>query len=196
MSSWPVPKYTVEEYLAIDEASDVRNEYLSGYIVAMATNTPEHGRIVDNLIRHLGNLFDDGPCQTFSQSQRVKASESAYLLPDVMVTCGPPEYLPTRPKTLTNPLVIIEVLSDTTMNADYGDKFLSYRKLDSLRHYVLVAQDKASIDIYTPQPNGHLDLVNISGLESILELPAVDVSLPLSLIYKGVEFPVELEISE
>lgn len=197
MSTFPAERYyAVDEYLAIDEASDVRNEYFSGYIIAMAGNTPEHVRIVDNLVRHFGNAFDGGTCETWSNMLRVKASETAYVYPDISVTCGEPIFLPTKPKTLTNPLVIVEVLSESTQRIDRGEKFLNYRELDSLQHYVLVSQDKPLIEVYARQANGHWDFVALKGIDSNLTLDAVDVIIPLAHIYRNVEFPVRLEISE
>ena len=197
MSSLPIPSlYTVEEYFEIDAASDVRNEFFDGYIIAMAGNTPEHVRISTNLYRHMGNAFDGGTCEVWSSDLRVHASDTAYVYPDVSVTCGEPIYLPTKPKTLTNPLVIVEVLSKSTQRIDYREKFLSYQKLESLQHYVLVSQDQALIEVYTRQSNGHWDYLPLLGLEAILDLPAVDFSVPLSLIYRGVEFPVKLEVTK
>jgi len=197
MSSLPVsPLYTVERYLEIDADSDVRNEYFDGYIIAMAGNTPEHVAIVDNVARHLNNAFDVRPYRAWTNMQRVKSSESNYVYPDISVTCGEPIYLPTRPKTLTNPLVIVEVLSDSTEKIDRREKFLSYQKLESLQHYVLISQDEALIEVYTRKSDGHWDYVPLLGLEATLDLPAIDFSVSLSLVYRGVEFPVKLEVTE
>lgn len=197
MSTLSVEKlYTVEEYFAIDAASNVRNEYFSGYIIAMAGNTLAHAAVVDNLARHIGNALEGRPCRTWTNMVRVKASDKAYVYPDIFVTCGKPEILPTTPETVVNPLVVIEVLSVSTQNVDRGEKFINYRKLESLQHYVLVAQNTAMIEVYTRQPNGHWDLIEISDLDAVLELPAIEVSVPLQLIYRDVEFPVRLEISQ
>jgi Uma2 family endonuclease len=196
MSTLPVRYYTPEEYFAIDEASDARNEYFSGEIVMMAGNTPEHVRIVDNLVRYLGNAFDSRPCQTWSNMLRVKASETTYVYPDISITCGSPNFLSTSPKTLTNPIVVIEVLSSSTQNVDRGEKFVNYLKLEALQHYVLVSQDKPLIEVYTRMPNGHWDFVALSGLEAVLELTTIETAVPLEHIYRNVEFPVRLEISE
>ena len=197
MSSLPIPPlYTVERYLEIDAASDVRNEFFDGYIVAMAGNTPEHVRISTNLARYLGNAFDGRPCEVWSSDLRVLASETTYVYPEISVTCGEPIFLPTKPKTLTNPLVVVEVLSNSTERIDRREKFLSYQALESLQHYVLVSQDRALIEVYTRQSNGHWDYVPLLSLEATLDLSAIDFSVPLSLIYRGVEFPVKLEVTE
>ena len=142
MSIWPIPTYTVEEYLDIDAASDVRNEFISGYIVAMAGNTPEHVAIVDNLTHQFRSTFRGRPCKSWSNMLRVRTTESTYVYPDIAVTCGEPVYLPSKPKTLTNPVVVIEVLSDSTQRIDRGEKFINYLLLESLQYYVLVSQDR------------------------------------------------------
>jgi len=196
MSSWPVPKYTLEEYLAIDEASDVRNEYLSGYIVAMAGNSPEHARIVNNLGYRLNLAFEDKPCEPWFGDTRVVANQTGYVYPNISITCNEPEFLPTNPKTLTNPLVIIEVLSESTQKIDRLEKFLKYQELNSLEHYVLVSQDQPLVEVYTRQPKGHWDYLPLRSLDAVMELPAIDFTLPLSLIYRRIEFPVTLEMSE
>jgi len=197
MSTWPVEKYyTLEEYFVIDEASDVRNEYFSGYIIAMAGNTPEHIDIVDNLAFAIRQEIGERPCRARTNMLRVKSSESAYVYPDITVTCGEPIYLPTSPKTLTNTIVVIEVLSETTQKLDRGEKSVNYRKLEALQQYVLVSQNEPRIELYTRMANGHWELIDLSGMDATLELTAIDVAVPFELIYQDIDFPVRLEISE
>src|SRR5580693_9035962 len=135
MSSLPVPRISPEEYLALDRFADVRSEYFYGEMFAMAGNTRQHLRIVSNLVYRQRIALEGRPCEAWSNEIRVKASEDAYVYPDMVVICGEPEFVDDRFDTLTNPVVVFEVLSSSTKNLDRGEKFVSYRKLPSLRYY-------------------------------------------------------------
>jgi Uma2 family endonuclease len=194
MASQPQPFITPEEYLAMERTAEFRSEYRSGLMVMMAGNTKEHVRIVGDLMILLGNGLQGRPCEPWSNELRVKVSETAYVYPDVIVTCGEPMFTDCQMDTLTNPLVIVEVLSKTTSDYDRGEKFVNYRRIESLQQYVLISQDKPLVEIYTRQTNRHWDLAEIEGLESILDLTSIDCGLSLSEIYRRVEFPPSLQI--
>ena len=112
-----------------------------------------------------------------------------YTYPDFLIVCGEVETAEGDPDTITNPRVIVEVLSPSTERYDRGAKFRNYQQVPSLTEYVLVAQDEAVVERFTRQADGSWALVSFVGLEAVLELRSVAVRVPLADIYAGVEFP-------
>ena len=142
-------KWTPEEYLAWEQAQPARHEYRDGEIFAMAGASPEHNDIVANVLGELREALRDKPCRARASDQRVKVPASdLYTYPDVLVVCGQPEYDSEEPPSLLNPVVIVEVLSDSTERDDRGKKFRNYRTIASLRDYVLIAQDSVWVEHY------------------------------------------------
>lgn len=136
------------EYLRLEASADVKHEYISGVVVAMAGGTIEHGRLMSQLSFLLRNALADRPCVVMPSDVRVRirAAERA-TYPDLHVVCGEVERDPEDQHAVVNPLVIIEVLSDGTAESDRGDKFAAYRRLQSLREYVLVSQNERRVDV-------------------------------------------------
>jgi Uma2 family endonuclease len=129
------------EYLALERAAEHRHEYVSGRVYAMTGASREHNVIATNTSRALGNQLSGRPCETYQSDMRVKVSETGmYTYPDVVVACGTPAFEDAYVDTLLNPTVIIEVLSPSTEAYDRGEKFAHYRRLPSLREYLLIAQ--------------------------------------------------------
>ncbi|MBX9622303.1 MAG: Uma2 family endonuclease [Gemmataceae bacterium] len=191
MSAVPNPrKLTEEEYLARDRAATVKSEFLDGVIYAMAGASYAHNVVNDDLARHLGNQLAGGPCRTLSRDMRVKVRATGLnTYPDLIVLCGPPEFDGDRTDTLLNPTVLIEVLSDSTASYDRGTKFRHYKRIPSLREYVMVAQDEPAVDRYVRQADGtwaHSDFV---GLDAVVEFAGVPARVRLADIYAGVTFP-------
>src|SRR5262249_33624204 len=145
---------TQEEYLEGERAAETKSEYYDGVIVAMAGASPEHDRISGNLLRHFGNQLEGTPCEPFTSDMRVRVPEcNRYYYPDVSIACGGSEFEGlSGVRSLLNPTVIVEVLSESTEKTDRGDKFLCYQTLPSLQVYVLIAQDRSQVEIYTRKP--------------------------------------------
>src|SRR5689334_10182145 len=121
---------TPQEYLAGEPSAELRSEYVYGRVVAMAGASRNHNRIVANLATSLGLAFRSRNCNHYSSDMRVGlAGDRAFLYPDLVITCGEEQLLPTTPETLLNPLVIIEVLSPSTEARDRGEKFLCYQSI-------------------------------------------------------------------
>ena len=150
MSTLPTPRLTPAEYLALERSSEIKGEFFDGEIFAMAGASREHNLVVGNLLRELGNLLRNGPCEVYPSDMRVRCPNGLGTYPDVSVACDP-LFEDDREDTLVNPVVIIEVLSPSTEAWDRGTKFLSYRGLSSLREYVLVSQDRRLIEHYVRQ---------------------------------------------
>src|SRR5215211_3382177 len=152
MSSQRKTLLTPEEYLAVERRSEVRSEYLAGEVFAMVGASKRHNLIVSNLIRVLGNQLLDRPCNVYPSDMRVKVSRiGKYTYPDVVVACEEEEFDDEERDTLLNPLVIIEVLSESTEAYDRGRKFEHYQYIESLTEYLLVSQEPYRVEQYVRQ---------------------------------------------
>jgi Uma2 family endonuclease len=195
MSTAEDRRLTPDEYLALERASDTKHEYDHGRLIAMAGASRAHILIVTNLVRHLGNQLDGSPCETYSNDMRVGVDlRRSYTYPDVVLVCGSPQFLDGRPDTLLNPTVLIEVLSDSTMSYDRGAKFERSLRIGSLRTYVLIAQDRMSVQWFDrssegPFTHGRFGLATQPHEALVLATLAVPVSIRLADIYARVEFP-------
>ncbi len=185
MASLPTQRITPEEYLEIERQEPIRSEYYYGEMFAMAGNTREHSRIVFDLVGELRGALKGGQCEGFSADMRVKVSAAAYFYPDVVVVCGEPKFEDTGQDTLIDPTLVIEVLSKSTEAFDRGEKFRLYRGLDSVRQFVLVSTDRAQVECFSREPDGHWRFDEAIGLNASLAMPAIGHSLALSEIYYG-----------
>ncbi|MBC7807629.1 MAG: Uma2 family endonuclease [Akkermansiaceae bacterium] len=179
---------TAAEYLAFDSAAARRNEFIEGEIVEMAGASRVHVLIAGNIVQELKNQTVGRDCDIFFSDTRVRAT--AYYYPDVGVVCG--EYLVDNlyPDTLTNPAVLIEVLSDSTEHVGRGIKLRHYRRLPSLRVYLLVTQDYPLVERYErDDEGGDWRLIETEGLTGTVELAAIGCRLPMEAIYRRVSFP-------
>lgn len=186
----PAREYlTPEAYLAREAAAEVRSEYFRGEVFAMAGGSPAHNRIAANLIREIDTLLLDGPCVTYTSDQRVKVEATGlYTYPDVVVVCGEPQFEEGAEGTLLNPTLLIEVLSPSTEGYDRGTKFAHYRRLESLREYLLVAQDRPRVERHLRRGDVW-ELSEFDGLEAVLTLETAPGGIPLARIYNRVELP-------
>ena len=181
--------YTPAEYLALERAAETRSEYIYGHIYAMAGASREHSLIVGNLSRIVGQQLLEGDCEVHSSEVRVRVSQTGlYTYPDVAIACGPIEFEDDHVDTLLNPVVIIEVLSPSTEAYDRGEKFAHYRRLDSLKEYILVSQDRVRVERYVRQGERWV-LSELSIPDDVLEFAALDCRIKLSEIYRKVVLP-------
>lgn len=189
MATVPANYVSPEEYLERERKAETRSEYIRGEIFAMAGASIKHGRIVSNLMRELGNRLIDSSCEVFSTDLRLAVNAvGMYTYSDVMVVCGDPITIDKHRDTLVNPIVIVEVLSDSTKNYDRGQKFQYYRMLSSLKEYVTVAQDEIHLERYMRGNAGEWILTEFEKLEDVLKLQSVKLTLPLSDIYRRIDF--------
>ncbi len=189
MSSLPKTMLTTDEYLAIEREADYKSEYFAGEMFALAGTSRKHGIIVHNISREIGNQLLDRDCLVTTNDLRVKIeSIGKYCYPDIVVTCGKEELEDEHLDTLLNPLLIIEVLSDSTESYDRGVKFRHYRSLASLKTYVLVAQNERYIEIFERQPNDTWLYSAINEEDQSLPLESITCSLSMNAVYAKVEF--------
>ncbi len=190
MSTLPNRYITEQEYLAFERESPIKHEYYRGEVFAMTGATREHNLIVANLVRRLGNQLDGKPCETYPSDMHVWIEAvGLYAYPHVSVVCGEPEFRDGHFDTLLNPRVVIEVLSDSSENYDRGKKAEHYRKNASVDHLLLVAQDRAHLELYSRGPEGTWILTEADQLDQTIELPAIDCRLLLAEVYDKVKFP-------
>ena len=188
----PVRKWiSPEEYLGLEEGAEVKSEYFDGEIFAMAGGSPEHNLIAGNVFGELWSQLGQSPCRVYPSDQRVKIQDTGlYTYPDVTVVCEEPEYEEARPRSLLNPTLIVEVLSETTEAYDRGDKFDHYQTLTSLREYVLVASDRRRIERFTrAEGSEEWAYGETSDAAGTLSLVSIGCVLSLALVYGKVEFP-------
>lgn len=189
MSTLPKKRYTPQEYLEIDRKAERKSQYFDGEVFMMAGESPRHNLIVANLLRELGNQLKGRRCTAYASELRTKVDPSGlYTYPDISVICDEPRFDDEGRDTVLNPTLIIEVLSESTEAYDRGAKFGQYRKIDSLRQYILVEQERAHIEIYTRQPEDHWVLADFEALETEAPLESIDCRLRLAEVYDKVRF--------
>ena len=171
--------------------SETKSEYHGGVIVALAGASLPHNFIIGDIEGELRTQLEDKACKVVSRELRVSVPEcERYYYPDVVVFCGDPKLEKNRrPDTLLNPTLIIEVLSDSTEATDKIEKLYCYRTIDSLKTYVLVAQDRPYIEIYLRQNDILWMNWSVQGLDATLALESIGCELDLSRVYARVKFP-------
>ena len=190
MASAPIQRtyLTAEEYLELEWGSEMKHELLDGEMVAMTGGSWFHGLIIGNMVVALKSRLRERRCSVIPSDRRVRASADAYVYPDVVVACGEPRLEDNQRDTLLNPALIVEVLPPSTESYDRGRKFEHYQMIDSLKEYVLVAQDRPRVEHFLRQ-DGHVWLyTEVSGLEGSVSLPSLGCEVPLSEIYDQVAF--------
>jgi Uma2 family endonuclease len=142
--------YSFREYLAHEEASNTKHEYLDGQIYAMAGGTPEHSALIASVTTHLSNQVRGGPCRVHMSDLRVRILETGLATyPDVAVICGAWQRDTDDTRTVLNPIVIVEVLSPSAEEYDRGEKLEHYKRIPSLRACLLLAPDRREIELWT-----------------------------------------------
>lgn len=178
--------YTAEEYLTLERSATCKSEFHDGQIYAMTGASRAHNLITVNIARELSVQLKKRPCEAYISDMRVKAAEArSYHYPDIVVACGTPQFEDAYVDTLLNPTMLIEILSPSTEAYDRGGKFAHYRKIATLREYLLVTQDQPVIERYVRQGDVWI-LSEAVGLEATVPLESIDCVLSLREIYDKV----------
>ncbi len=181
--------YTPEEYLALEEQAETKNEYHQGEIIAMSGASINHNRLTRNLTTILTNAFENKICEAFSGDLCLWiADKQFYTYPDLLVICGQPEFVKNRTDTVTNPDIIFEVLSKSTESYDRGRKFHAYWTLNTLQEYILVDQYSVRVEYFRRVDKKLWELQVLTKLSEVLTLNSSGVLLPLDKIYRNIEF--------
>ena len=185
------PRYTLNEYLAFEETSEIKHEFIDGRVYAMAGGTFDHNLISNSLAVTVGRQLRAG-CRGLSSDQKIyieSADEVTYA--DLSIVCGDPSFAGNTTVLLTNPRVIFEVLSPSTEKWDRNGKWTLYQMIPSLTDYVLVSQDTAQIDHYTRADGGRWLYQRVAGINGELTISSIGCTLPLVEIYDGIELQAE-----
>ncbi len=180
----PLDKLTLSEFMAWEEDQPDRHEFLRGEVFAMVGGRRGHGRVIANLVRHLGNHLDGSPCQVFSEGMKVRIGDDTIVYPDVFVTCD--RNFRSDEQVVTEPVLVIEVLSPSTQGYDRSMKFAFYRRLPTLREYALIDPETRRVEVFRPGPDRHWTLFDMSELP-VLELLSIQAGVPLDDVFKGMD---------
>jgi len=177
--------YTEDEYVELERRAETKSELIHGEIFAMAGAKPKHNAIAVNVTVALGSRLRArrSPCLVFNSDQRIRSDVTGMnTYPDVSVACGP-RFHPTFGDALVNPTLIVEVLSKSTEAYDRGAKFAHYRTLAGFVEYVLVSQRERRVEHFRRLDSGQWLLTVVEGDDALLELPSLELAIPLSEIY-------------
>ncbi len=183
----PAPtRMTYAQYLEAEAAGEVKHEWLRGEVFAMAGGTPTHARLAAAIIVALSRALADRPCEVFTSDLRVRVEATDLsTYPDVTVVCGELQASALDSNAVTNPTLIVEVLSASTEGYDRGEKFAHYRRLPSLREYVLVSSSEPRLEAYSRNDAGEWVLHEAGPGESLRLRSIEGAQLETDVIYRN-----------
>jgi Uma2 family endonuclease len=179
---------TVDQFLVWEEQQELRYEFDGVQPVAMTGGTAAHAAIQRNLIVALGNGLRDSPCQPYGNELKIRVAERIRY-PEAFVVCTP---VPPRAKVVTDPVVVFEVVSESSVTTDFVTKNAEYRTTPSVQRYVVLQQTKAAAVVFSRKGDDWVtDL--LAGEDAVLRMPEIGLDIPLSEIYRRVEFEAEAD---
>ena len=178
-------KITLKEYLDGEEISPTKHEFLDGEVYAMAGTSQNHNRISGNFYNILSNHLENSPCEPFIENIKVRAAEEVFYYPDVLVTC---EGEFKNPYYCEEPILIVEVVSPSTRQIDRREKLRAYRQMPSAQEYVIIEQEKITVEIYRRQPDGNWITYFFSRTDEEFTLESVDLTVKMAELYRRVKF--------
>jgi Uma2 family endonuclease len=184
--------YTVQEYIAFEETSPVRHEFLKGKLYAMAGGSFNHNRIKRRVTRSLEDVFEAQGCSVFDDGVKLQLIEDErYTYPDIFVTC---EKFSTQEQYIVRqPQLIVEVLSEATADYDRGDKFKLYQKIPSFKYYLLIDSRQISVDLYKRTDKVAVwTYQSFNDLNDVVSIPELGIALSLISIYNAIQFPLRV----
>lgn len=184
--------YTPEEYLELEVNSEERHEYIAGEIISMTGGTPNHNQITGNFYAALNFALKRQPYRVFFAEQRLWiAKKKLYTYPDVMLVQGELQFQEGRRDTITNPIVIAEVLSKSTEGYDRGEKFQAYRTIPTFQEYILIDQYTIHVEQFIRTESRKWLLTEYEGKSATLSLASVPFEIVLADIYDKVDFKAD-----
>jgi Uma2 family endonuclease len=187
--------YTPEEYLELEAKADDKNEFRDGEIIAMTGGTTNHHKLALNLATRLNLALDDLNYEVYIGDVKLWIPQyRQFTYPDVMVVEGEPVYYSTNTTTVTNPLLIAEVLSKSTKDYDQGDKFLYYRSIPELKEYILIDQSQYYVMQYVKTGEHQWILTEYKTENAQLNLSTVKLQLSVQQLYKKVNFTENIDL--
>jgi Uma2 family endonuclease len=182
-------RYTVDEYLELEEQAEFKSEFVDGEIVAMAGATANHNILTAKFLARILLALEDLNYSVFMSDMRLWISDhKRYTYPDVMVVEGQPMFTDEKQTGITNPCLVVEVLSNSTGEYDRANKFKLYRSIASFREYILISQNGYAVEQYAKQADGKWILSDYLGEDTVLKLESINFEISLRDLYKRVIF--------
>ena len=189
MASLPLPRMTLQQYLEREDRSEVRHEFFAGEVFEMEAASFRHQRITARFSAATAATLEAMGCELHTHGTRIATSKDGlYTYPELIILCGQPKFLDADPNTLANPKAIVEILSPSTKDYDRGTKFQLYRGLASLEEYINIHQDSPYIEHHFKQPDGTWAIRDLRGLDATLRLASLDIEIPFTRLWAGIEF--------
>ncbi|MGB0521569.1 MAG: Uma2 family endonuclease [Flammeovirgaceae bacterium] len=183
--------YTISEYLDLEQRFNSKYEYFNGKLYAMSEGTIYHGMLISNTLYAIRSALaiKKKNCFTFSSDVKVSIpSATSYLYPDVFVVCNAIKRDDQLEEAITNPILIIEVLSKSTQSYDQTKKFRLYRAIPTFKEYVLIDQEQATVEVFYKESESNWKIATIPRLESEVHLQSLGIRLKMADLYQGLEF--------
>jgi Uma2 family endonuclease len=187
MGAAPLLKHSIAAYLESEKKSDIKHEFYKGEIFAMAGASIQHNQIASNAHVAIGSFISDKDCTIFQSDLKIHVElNSLFTYPDLSIVCGTIATLENHKDIVTNPSVLVEVLSDTTQDYDRGGKFKLYRDIPSLKEYVLISSLEVLVEKYTKQEDGTWILHEYKTLNDFFKIDVIAMQVELKGLYKNV----------
>jgi len=192
MKAQKVPKLTVDEYLAQEQETDTKYEFHNGKIFALAGGSIHHGLLCGNIYAEIRSALKNkkSPCKPFTSKVKLNIEKkNSFVYPDAMVIYGEIDTSKEDENAVSNPILIVEVLSPSTANYDRGDKFFLYKQVSTLQEYVIIEQHKAQVDVFYKQPESDLwKISRYEGLTTKVKFQSIKVEIKMSELYFDINF--------
>jgi len=186
MAASPITFISPEQYLEMEREAEYKSEYYEGEVVAMSGASRAHNLLAGNLIGELRQQMRGRSCEAYPGDMRVSIGRQRYFYPDVSAVCGEPKFADHSPDTLQNPAFVAGILSPATERLDRGYKAEGYRRIESLRQYLLASQDHVHVELYTRGEDGKWILTEASSKEDTVELDSIGCRLKVADLYEKV----------
>lgn len=187
MSTQKVIKLSPEQYLEIERKAEFKSEYYNGEMFGLAGASLSHNKISSNIHVSLANQLKGKICEVFQSDLKIKVT-NLFTYPDIVVIYGEPEFYDDEKDVVTNPTLIMEVLSKSTENYDRGSEFELYRKILSLKDYFFVSQEKVSVEYYSKNPDDSWTLKEFYDIDQTIQIESIGCKLQLKEVYFRVKF--------
>ncbi len=180
--------FTIRQYIELERQTGVKYEYDAGEVFAMAGGTPTHSLIGNNIGGELRRTLKNRPCNAYNSDLKIAINEEKYRYADASVICGPIVHHPDHPEAATNPLLIVEVISESSESYDRGEKFKTYRLIPSFCEYVLIEQRTPLVEVFYKIDSKSWRYRVYDQLHQIVQFSSIEVEIPMEEIYSGIHF--------
>ena len=178
--------YTIDDYFMVEEMSEVKHEYCNGEIFAMGGAFLQHNEIAANVLSEFRMRLRGANCGVYGSDLRVQTPSGLYTYPDISVICGDVQLVPDRSDTAMNPVILIEVLSEATQEYDRGDKFVLYKSIATLRHYILISQTEILVDHFERTAADEWECHQLRNRSHSIKISEPALAISLSDIFRRV----------